>query len=170
MQALCLRPTDLDIRELEIEPSDVRIPAGVLESALAAGTTPLKPNDNRTQSQINRLVTTKTTEGGNPFELLKDLAVVRAMVFSVRQLDAVFSTRFKGINKSPNVIKRMRSAAYTTLKQLEILEVLQLVDELFPQLLFETDPVVVTRVVSSIPMSPVQNLHQLVMVHKLFSL
>jgi phage tail sheath gpL-like len=139
-----------------------------IESALAAGTTPLQPNDARDASQIVRLITTKTTEGGNPFENTKDLATMRGLVFTTRQLDAVFSQQFRGQLKSEQILKRMRSVAYNTLKLLEDLLVTQNVDDLFPQLLVETDAIVATRAVINVPESIIPNLHQIVFKHVLF--
>ena len=139
-----------------------------VESALAAGSTPLQPNDARTKTEIVRMITTKTLENSNPFERAKDLATIRGLVFSTRQIDAAFGIQFKAVNKSPQVIKRMRSVAYTTSKALEVLGVMQNVDALFPQLLVETDSVVATRANISIPESIIPNLHQIAFVHVLF--
>ena len=139
-----------------------------LESALAAGTTPLQPNDARDQSFIVRLITTKTTEGGNPFERAKDLATIRGLVYTTRQLEASFSQKFKAVNKSALVKRRMRSVAYNVLISLEEIGVTQNVDELFDQLLVEDDPIVATRAVVSVPESIIPNLHQIVLKHVLF--
>lgn len=147
--------------------SDVYTDAEI-ESALAAGSTPLLPNDPRTTTEIVRMITTKTLEGGNPFENAKDLATIRGMVYVVRQLDTTFSQQFLGVNKSEQVLKRMRSVAYRILKATEELEITQNVDALFPQLIVETDPNVATRAVLSIPESIVPNLHQTIFVHVLY--
>lgn len=139
-----------------------------IESALSAGTAPLAPNDQRTATEIVRLITTKTTEGGNPFENAKDLATIRGLVFATRQLDTTFSQQFKAVNKSEQVLKRMRSTAYNVLKLLEDLGVTQNVDELFPQLVVETDAIVPTRALIAVPESIIPNLHQIVFKHVLF--
>ena len=139
-----------------------------IETLLAAGTTPLAPNDARDGTEIVRLITTKTTEGGNPYELAKDLATMRGLVYTTRQLDATFSQQFRGKNKSEQVLKRMRSTAYRVLKALEDLEVVQNVDSHFPELIVETDAVVATRAVISVPESIIPNLHQIVFKHVLY--
>ena len=139
-----------------------------LESALAAGSTPMRPNNNRTASTIVRMVTTKTTENSAPFERAKDLATIRGLVFSARQIDASFLTQFQGLNKSVQVVKRIRSVTFGILKALEDLGVLQNVDTLFKQLLSETDAIVASRVNVTSPESVVQNLHQIVVKHVLF--
>ncbi len=139
-----------------------------IESALSAGATPLKPNDQRTATQIVRLVTTKTLEGGFPFDRARDLATIRGLVFTTRQIDAAFGIQFQGVNKSALVLKRMRSVAYNTLIALEALGVTQNVDALFPQLIVESDLVVATRANVSVPESIIPNLHQIAFVHVLF--
>ena len=139
-----------------------------LEVALAAGTTPIRPNDARDGSNIVRLITSKTTEGGNPFERTKDLATMRGLVFTTRQLEAAFGIKFKALNKSDLVLRRMRSVAFEVLDDLEDLGVVQNVEELFPQLIVEADAIVATRAVISIPESIIPNLHQIVMKHVLF--
>lgn len=139
-----------------------------IESALAAGSTPLSPNDARDTTQIVRLITTKTTEGGNPFENAKDLATIRGLVKVVRQLDVTFSQQFNAQNKSALVLKRMRSVAYRILKLFEDQGVTQNVDALFPQLLVAGDPTVATRALVNVPESIIPNLHQIVFTHVLF--
>lgn len=139
-----------------------------IESALAAGSTPLAPNDARDTTQIVRLITTKTTEGGNPFENTKDLATIRGLVRVVRQLDVTFAQQFKGVNKSLQVLNRMRSVAYNVLKLFEDDGVTQNVDALFPQLLVDPDPNIKTRALVNVPESIIPNLHQIVFTHVLF--
>jgi phage tail sheath gpL-like len=139
-----------------------------LEVALAAGSTPIKPNDARDSSFVARMITSKTTEGGNPFERVKDLATVRGLVYTTRQMEARFSQQFQAENKSDLVLRRMRSVAFGVLVELEDLGVVQNIDELFPQLVVDTDPLVPTRAVVSIPESIIPNLHQIVLKHVLF--
>lgn len=139
-----------------------------IESALSAGSTPLVPNDARDASQIVRLITTKTTHGGNPFENAKDVATIRGMLYVTRDLEAVFSQQFRGVNKTPAIRKRMRSVGYRQLKAWEELEVLQNVDEHFAEFLVEEDENVATRAVVSVPESIVPNLHQIVLKHVLY--
>ena len=139
-----------------------------IEVALAAGSTPIFPNDARDESIIGRMITSKTLEGGNPFERVKDLATMRGLVYTTRQLETAFSQKFQAENKSELVLRRMRSVAFEVLDDLEELGVVQNVDELDPQLLVESDPIVSTRAVVSIPESIIPNLHQIVLKHVLF--
>lgn len=70
------------------------------ETAIAAGLTPLAAMIDSTGSivpafsQVVRMVTTKTTEGGQPFGVLRDLAVSRTGVYYAKQLDAATAARF----------------------------------------------------------------------------
>ncbi len=139
-----------------------------VESALAAGSTPLRPNDKRTKSTIVRLITTKTTENSAPFERAKDLSTIRGLVYSARQIDATYLTQFQALNKSQQVVKRVRSVTFGVLKALEDEGVLEDVDKLFKQLLTESDTIVKTRLNVTSPESVVQNLHQIVTKHVLF--
>ena len=139
-----------------------------VESALTAGSTPLRPNDGRTESTVVRMVTTKTTENSSPFERAKDLSTIRGLVFSARQIDATYLTQFQNLNKSQQVVKRVRSVTFGVLKALEELRVLQNVDTLFKQLLAESDEVVATRLNVTSPESVIQNLHQIAIKHVLF--
>jgi phage tail sheath gpL-like len=154
---------------LAVPPDASAYTAAELGVALAAGTTPFVPNDARDGSELVRLITSKTTEGGNPFERVKDLATMRGLVYTTRQLDTAFSQKFKAVNKSAQVLKRMRSVAFEVLDALEDLGVTQNVDELFPQLIVESDPLVPTRAVVSIPESIIPNLHQIVLKAVLFT-
>ncbi len=139
-----------------------------IESALAAGSTPLAPNDQRTETEVVRMITTKTTEGGNPFENAKDVATINGMIAVTRQLDTTFSQQFRAVNKSAQVLKRMRSVAYNVLKLFEDDGVTQNVDALFPQLIVESDLTIATRALLSVPESIIPNLHQIIFVHVLF--
>lgn len=153
---------------LAIPVSSSTYSAAEIESALAAGSTPLAPNDTRSATEIVRLITTKTTENGAPFERTKDLATIRGMVFVVRQIDADFAIQFRGVNKSQRVLNRMRSRAFDKLKEMESLGIVQNVDSLFPQLLVENDPIIATRAIVSLPESIIPNLHQIVFKHVLY--
>ena len=103
---------------LAVPPDASAYTAAELETALAAGTTPFVPNDARDGSELVRLITSKTLEGGNPFERVKDLATMRGLVYTTRQLDTAFSQKFKAVNKSAQVLKRMRSVAFEVLDAL----------------------------------------------------
>lgn len=139
-----------------------------IESALAAGTTPIVPDDNRTETQIRRLITTKVTENSVPFERTKDVGIVRGMVFTARQLDAMAGARYSQALASANTLKRFRSDTFRVLRALEDLTILQNVETLFAQLITEFDATVPTRINASVPEDVVPALHQRVFKHVLF--
>lgn len=79
-----------------------------VETAIAAGLTPLTAQINpytRAVSdgvvKVERMITTKTTQSGNPFEVLRDLAVSRTGVYIAQQLDVAYSERF-GADANPD--------------------------------------------------------------------
>lgn len=133
------------------------------ESALAGGSTPIVPNDARDKALCVRMVTADST-----LENLKDLAILRGFVYVIRQLDAAWESKFKGLLKSDKVIRRMRSVALVVLLELEERNIVKNVEKLFPLLIIEPDQAVSTRAVASIPESIVPNLHQSVIKHVLY--
>jgi phage tail sheath gpL-like len=139
-----------------------------IESALAAGVTPLIPNSTKTALKTVRLVTTKTLHNGVAFERTKDMATIRGMVYAIRQIDAKAASQFRGVNLSDQVIKRIKSMILSVLESLEDLEILRDVEALKSQLIVERDELVATRLVASVPEKVVENLHQIIFKHILF--
>ena len=138
-----------------------------LESALGGGTSPLMPNRARDGLRIVKLQTTKLTHNSAPVNLI-DLSTMRGLVYVARQVDATLLTQFMGINKTEQVIKRIRSVVFQKLLELQDTGVCQNVEEYFSQLIVETDSLVPSRVVVSIPASIIPNLHQIVAKHVLY--
>jgi phage tail sheath gpL-like len=103
-----------------------------------------------------------TTYASAPFERLKDFATINTLVYVARQIETAFLQQFANSNKSARVNKQMAAVAFQILKNMENLEYLENVDELFAQLAVEDDPTVLTRALVSIPADPVDNLHQIV--------
>jgi len=141
--------------------SDAYITSEV-ESALAGGVTPLVANRSNDRLRIVRLITSMTTYASAPFERLKDFATINTLVYVARQIETAFLQQFANANKSARVNKQMAAVAFQILKNMENLEYLENVDELFAQLAVEDDPTVLTRALVSIPADPVDNLHQIV--------
>jgi phage tail sheath gpL-like len=150
-----------------------------IETALAAGLTPLGGVvDPFTRAVTNgvvrivRMVTTKTTQNSQPFEVLKDLAVARTGVYLAAQLDAAFAARWSG-DANPDgtlltddVIAQIRDFIVAMLRELEGLNVLRNVDADIAQLVVERDLVAPGRVNVSITYTVVVGLHQIAFVHK----
>ena len=79
-----------------------------VEAGIAAGLTILTPIERGrvvvgNQCKVERMVTTKTTEGDQPFTVCRDLAVPRTGAFMARQLDIKYEERF-GANALPDGI------------------------------------------------------------------
>lgn len=69
--------------------------AAEIESALAGGLTPLRITASGAGVEIVRLITTKLTDGGVPFDALKDLAFSRTLAYRATQYDVAYRQRFK---------------------------------------------------------------------------
>ncbi len=150
-----------------------------VETALAAGLTPLggvvDPFTNAVTegvARIIRMVTTKTTQNSQPFEVLKDLAVARTGVYLAAQLDAAYGARWSG-DASPDgtlltddVIDQIKDFVITMMRELESLNVLRNVEADVAQLVVERDLVTPGRVNVSITYTVVVGLHQITFVHK----
>lgn len=150
-----------------------------VETALAAGLTPLTGVvDPFTRAvtdgvvKIVRMVTSKTTQNSQPFEVLKDLAVARTGVYLAAQLDAAFASRWSG-DANPDgtlltddVIDQIRDFIIAMLRELEGLNILRNVDADIAQLVVERDQIAPGRVNVSITYTVVVGLHQIAFVHK----
>lgn len=147
-------------------------PGGEIEALLAGGVTPLVPNTSRSRMEIVRLITSQTTFNGAPTEQVKDLANPRTVAFTADQLDAVLRARFSGANlegeDSQETLDQIIDVIYDVLKEEEVLAILKNVDQHFDELIAEIDVTTPTRAVASVPESVVQNLHQIVVIHRLF--
>lgn len=158
---------DAEELDLYVPPDASAYTDAEIESALSSGSTPLAPSDDGARTEIVRLITTKTTEGGNPFENTKDVATINGWIATARQLDALYAQRYKGVNKNAQVLKRMRSDGLARLRLLEERGVTQNVEEHKDEFIVETDGSVATRAVVQVPESIVPNLHQTVLKHVL---
>lgn len=151
--------------ELPLYPVDAPLaftPAEI-ETLLAAGVTPLVPSSTNDGTRIVRSVTTKTTEGGVPFEALLDLSNVKVMYYVATQMDIRLTRDFQGLDAKmvPDIGARVEDAAYDVLKEVEKLEIVKGVDEHKKEIRFEVDLVVPTRGNLAYPIAPILNLHQL---------
>lgn len=137
-----------------------------IETALGAGVTPLIPTDEGDALKIVRLVTTKTTENGVPFEHVIDSSTVRAIFYSATQVDIALSRMLIADAKKDAAAKATaKSVALDTLREVERLGIIQNVEDHRDEILVEDDLVVVTRLNVAVPHSVVPDLHQLVSKH-----
>lgn len=148
-------------------PADVFIDSEV-ETALAAGVTPITVDETSGRSRVERLVTTKKALGANPFYDLLDIGPSKVMAYTARQVDAAASRLIKGRNIDDDLINEVKIGIYNVLKREEDLRYLQNVDEHAGELRCERDPNVIGRLIVAIPESVVPNCHQVHAVHRLF--
>lgn len=150
-----------------------------VESALAAGLTPLTPVvDPQTRVQqpgvvaIQKFVTTCTTQGGQPFEALRDIAVPRTGAFIARQIDAAFAAKFgaaanpDGVLLDDDAIPRIRDMVATILYAAQDNKILTGVDVDIQQLVVEKDLSAPGRVNVDVAYTVVLGLHQVAFVHR----
>jgi phage tail sheath gpL-like len=150
-----------------------------VESALATGLTPLKAvvdAQTRVQQpgvvQIRKFVTTCTTQNGQPFEALRDIAVPRVGAFAARQIDAAFIAKF-GANANPDgalldddAIPRVRDMVATILYTMQDGKILTNVDADLQKLVVERDPSAPGRLNVDVTYTVVLGLHQVAFVHR----
>jgi phage tail sheath gpL-like len=149
------------------------------ETALAAGITPLQPVVNPTTRiakagvlAIVKLVTTQTTLAGQPFEILRDLAVPRAGAFIARQLDAKFAERFSaaafpdGVLLDDDALPRIKDMAAAVLYDAQDDKIITNVDNDLALLVVEKDSAAPGRVNIDITYTVVIGLHQVAFVHR----
>ncbi len=138
-----------------------------IETALAAGATPLVPSRDLTRTQVVRLVTTKTDEGGAPFYAVLDVSTVRTLFEVALQIDAAWKLHFPRAKNTARTKRQVKSVTLQVLKAAEAVEWLHNVDAHEGELLVENDAEVPTRLNVDIPQSVIPNLHQLVGVNRL---
>lgn len=152
---------------------------GEVESALAAGITPLKAVvDPQTRVQqpgvvaIQKFVTTKTTEAGVPFEALRDIAVPRTGAFVARQIDAAFVQRFgaaanpDGVLLTDDTIGQIRDMVANILYTAQDARIVTNVDVDLQSLVVEKDLSSPGRVNVDVTYTVVLGLHQVAFVHR----
>lgn len=150
-----------------------------VESALAAGITPLKAVvDPQTRVQqpgvvaIQKYVTTKTTEAGVPFEALRDLAVPRVGAYIARQIDTAFVQRFgaaanpDGVLLTDDTIGQIRDMVANLLYAAQDARIITNVDTDLQSLVVEKDLASPGRVNVDVTYTVVLGLHQVAFVHR----
>lgn len=150
-----------------------------VESALAAGLTPLKPvTDPQTRVQmdgvlkIEKYVTTCTTVASQPFEALRDIAVPRTGAFIARQLDAAYAARFSALNNpdgvllTPDTINQVKDMIANILYAAQDAKILTNVDSDLAQLVVEQDSGAPGRINVDVAYTVVLGLHQVAFVHR----
>ncbi len=143
---------------------------GEVESALAAGVTPLSANANG-EVYIVRLVTTKTTHNSAPYDLMRDFGVPYTLTWVGEQADAavlIFMADVRNKKMTVATQKRLRSVLLGMLRAAEELEIVQNVELHKAELQVGPDAVVKTRVNYDLPVSVVPGMEQAAGVLRLF--
>lgn len=134
-----------------------------LETAIAGGVTPLRLTETGIV-QVVRLVTTKATEGGFPFEELRDYSVPKTASYTAEQCEAVISREMRAAQidgrQGAELVGDLKQSIYGVLKELERLKQLHNIDAHADELQVEISDTVPTRAVSEIPTPVTPNLHQ----------
>lgn len=149
-----------------------------VETAIAAGLTALTPVLTSQRAivpavlKIERMITTKTTEGGNPFEPLRDLGVSRTGAFLARQVDIGYTSRF-GADANPDGVlltedteDQVEDMIKSILFAAEERSIIENVTKSLPELVVERDPDAIGRINTDIPYHVVVGLHQVANVHR----
>jgi hypothetical protein len=143
-----------------------------IESALAAGLSPLTPNG--AFCKLVRLVTSQITLSGAPFEALREPALPRTAAWMARQIDLGLETGLKQEVKyadpdgGDDVYKRARDIIIEKHRAAERLRVLKNVDTYLPEIRVEDHPSVPGRLVAQDPMAVAGPLHQIALLHTMY--
>lgn len=138
-----------------------------VETLLAGGVTPIGVTDTGV-CQIERLVTTKITEAGAPFDPTRDLCVTRTQAYYARQSDALIRRMKQGANLDDDLLDAMLEALLQMLREGERIGDLHKVEEHKAELMAAAHTSVPTRGLIEIPESVVPNFHQADLTHRLF--
>lgn len=149
------------------------------ETALGAGLTPLKAvSDPQSKIatpgivQIVKMVTTSTTIGGQPSEVLRDAAISRVGAFVARQIDAKFVAQFgadadpQGALATDDALLKVRDLVSDILYICQSSKILKNVDNDLKKLVVEYDASAPGRVNIDVTYTVVVGLHQAVFVHR----
>lgn len=150
-----------------------------VETAIAAGLTPLTAeidafsrNVTANVAKVERMITTKTTVGGQPFEVLRDLAVSRTGVYLALQLDAAYVARFgpdanpDGTLATDDKRDQIKDMIEGILREAQSGDILRNVDVDLVRLVVERDDTAIGRFNVDIPYTVVVGLHQIAYVHR----
>lgn len=136
-----------------------------VEAALAGGVTPLTPTPDGRRVRIERMVTSKTTEDGAPFEELRDIQIARTSAERARQIDIRYRTGFRQELITEEVIDRIRDSVIAVDRALEAQRILHGVDQFLSSYQVHEAEVPSGRVLVASTYAVVRPLHQVAFVH-----
>lgn len=150
-----------------------------VETAIAAGLTPITAavdpftrQVSSSLSRIERLVTTKTTQGGQPFLVLRDIGVARVGVYLAQQYDIAYAARFSGDADpdgtllSDDVIGQVKDMIEGINRQAQDANIIRNVDVDLARLRVERDDTVSGRLNVDNSYTVVVGLHQIAYAHR----
>lgn len=150
-----------------------------VETAIAAGLTPITASVDPftratvgTYSKIERMVTTKTTQGGQPFAVLRDIGVSRTGVYLAQQYDVAYEARY-GAEANPDgtlltddQIGQVRDMVEGINRLCQDNSILRNVDTDLARLRVERDLMVSGRLNVDVSYTVVVGLHQIAYAHR----
>lgn len=150
-----------------------------VETLLDGGVVPLTPEINLNTKQVvdgvlrvEKMVTTKTTSGGNPYEPLRELSVSRTGAYMARQVDIAYVARFgpdanpDGVLLTDDTIDRVKDMVAALMSEAEDVDILKNVDTDLTELVVEEDDATPGRVDVDLAYTPVGGMHQLACIHR----
>lgn len=148
---------------------DLALSDGQIETALASGITPLTPDVTGQRLKIERLVTTKTTVSGAPFEGLLDFGNSWAVARFAREMDPIFGRMLEGKSLDDGLLADLLATAKRALRRRAQSGWFIDVEALIAQVKVERDPVVSTRALLELPerVTPIAN--QVIVKHNLYT-
>ena len=144
-----------------------------VESALAAGVTPLTP-DGTAYVKIERLVTTQITVSSAPFEALRDIAYPRTSAYMALQVHYGWLTGFKqetlfdDPDGGDDIKKRVRDMVIGIHRAAEELRYIRNVDDFIEGIIVEEASSPAGRLVVADPFKVAGPLHQGAFVHTMY--
>jgi phage tail sheath gpL-like len=163
---------NLDFEELDIYPPPAAsaYTTSEVESALAAGTTPIVPTDAGDAVMIQRLVTTKTTTNSSPDETQTDLAYSRTAAYMSTQVDTKLRAAFGPSSPEADrlmtdtTLARMRDVILEVNREAERLSIVQDVEDLKTQVQVDPAPSPAYRALATNAYRVVSGIHQVSLV------
>ena len=150
-----------------------------VETAIAAGLTPctafVNPFTRAVTDgvvKVERMITAKTTQAGNPFRVLQDLAVSRTGIYLAQQLDVAYGDRFSadanpdGTLLTDDTVDQVRDMCERLLRAAEDAKIIRNVDLDLARLVVERDLMTIGRINVDIPYTVVVGLHQIAFLHR----
>jgi phage tail sheath gpL-like len=142
-----------------------------IQSLMAGGVTPIAlDEDGSGVSRLVSVVTTKKTEGGNPFAALLFYDAPKTVVYVMRQLEARVALIMAGRNIDATLLRDVRGGVYAVLKALEdpALGYVHNVDAHAAEIQAEADPQNARRVNFTYPTAPIPIANQIHGVGRMF--